>query len=71
MMPVASTERVSRYTQNVRANLRTLVVPSAIFVFAPPWTRGRLPGGGVYPPPAGTGARSAADPSSSSVTLRG
>ena len=48
MMPVASTERVSRYTQNVSANQRKLVVTFAIIVFTSTWTNMRMPpGGGV------------------------
>ena len=47
-MPVASTERVSRYTQNVSANQRKLVVTFAIIVLTSTCTKVRMPpGGGV------------------------
>ena len=46
MMPVASTDRVSRYTQNVSANQRKLVVTFAIIVFASTCTNMRMPPGG-------------------------
>jgi hypothetical protein len=46
-------------------------VTFAIIVFASTLTKVRMPSGGVVTPDAGAGAPPAADPSSSSVTLRG
>ncbi len=62
MMPVASTDRVSRYTQKVSANQRKLVVTFAIAVLTSTCTKVRMPpGGGVTPRPAVSGATSAGD----------
>src|SRR5690242_4553561 len=42
-MPVASTDRVSRYTQNVSANQRNDVVTLATAVLTSTWTKVRAP----------------------------
>ena len=49
MMPVASTDCVSRYTQKVRANHRKLVVTFASAVFTSTWMNVRMPPGGGRP----------------------
>jgi len=79
-MPVASTDRVSRYTQNVSANQRKLVVMFAIIVFASTCTKMRMPlaGGetladgvdGGVDGDADSGACPTSDPSNPFVTVR-
>jgi hypothetical protein len=75
-MPVASTDRVSRYTQNVSANQRKLVVTFAIIVFASTWMKMRMPLGGGDTlaerggSEAAVGACPASDPSNPFVTVR-
>ncbi|GLU88393.1 hypothetical protein Agsp01_06480 [Agromyces sp. NBRC 114283] len=79
MMPVASTDSVSRYTQKVSANQRKLVVTLATIVFTSTWAKVRKPfaggAGAAGADAAGAGALGAA-PSSAvgprcSSTVRG
>ncbi|GGR19483.1 hypothetical protein GCM10010196_10850 [Agromyces mediolanus] len=69
MMPVASTDSVSRYTQKVSANQRKLVVTFATIVFTSTWANVRMPfaggagaggAGAVGADAAGAGALGAA-----------
>ncbi len=47
MMPVASTDFVSRYTQKVSANQRKLVVMFATAVLTRTWVKVRIPSAGT------------------------
>ncbi len=49
MMPVASTDRVSRYTQKVSANHRKLVVTFASAVLTSTWMKVRMPPAAARP----------------------
>ena len=59
MMPVASTDRVSRYTQNVSANHRKLVVTFATAVLTSTPRNVRMPPAGVRESPCGAAGAAA------------